>query len=193
MLAEQVLIDSLSFYGDTLVVVCYHVAQTYSTPEAEEREAFYATSEPTPYVIFDGTDVVWEQSPSAYKDVYTQHINAARSVTPYFNLFINSATADLDNGIIDLRIIAADTLPEDEMVAFVAIMEDSLPAAYGTFNHVLQSLFEFDINLAYPDTLDTTIIFTHGIPVNNMRTVIFVQNMDTKEVMQAIISTFEEE
>ena len=48
------------------------------------------------------------------------------------------------------------------------------------------------MDLVYPDTLDTTIIFNHSIPVEYMRAVIFIQNMDNKKVMHAITRDFEE-
>ncbi len=114
-------------------------------------------------------------------------------MTPYFNLYINNATASPTTGSINLRIVTADTIPDDEIVAFVSILEDSLPGWYGTFYHVCRSLLQFPINLTYPDSLDTTITFSHNILVDKMNTVVFVQDMDTKEVMQAIIEKFEEE
>ena len=120
-----------------------------------------------PYVIFDGT--------------------------PYFNLYINDATASPSTGSIDLTIITADTIPEDEIVAYVAILQDSLPGAYTTFMYLCQELYSFSVELTYPDTLDTIITFSHTIPVNDMKTVVFIQDIDTKEVMQSIISPFQEE
>ncbi len=162
----------------------------YSTPEAEERWAFY-DSVIIPSVVFDGTEKVFVAYPP-FEDIYEDYIDLARGVTPYFNLYINGVTADSTTGSINLRIVTADTIPDDEIVAFVSILEDSLPGSYGTFCHVCRSLFQFPVTLTYPDTLDTTIIFSHNIRVDKMSTVVFVQDMDTKEVMQAIIEKFEE-
>ncbi len=187
------MIDSLSFYEDTLAVVCYHVGHTYQTAEALDRQVFYDTNLVIPYTIFDGTDVVWEMSPSNYVSVFQTHIEVARSTTPHFNLYINSASASPTTGTIDLRIVAADTIPDDVIVAFVSILEDSLlgidlPGAI--YYHVCRSLYQFPLDLAYPDSLDTTITFSHSIPPDKMKTVIFIQDMDTKEVMQTIIRDF---
>lgn len=187
---ERSLIDSLSYLGDTLAVICYHVYLPYSTPEAEERWAFY-DSVIIPSVVFDGTDSVHLEDPQA--GIYEQHINMARGVTPYFNLYISNATASPTTGSINLRIVTADTIPDDSIVAFVSILEDSLPGTWGTFYHVCRSLFQFPVTLTYPDTLDTTITFSHNILVDKMNTVVFIQDIDTKEVMQAIIEKFEEE
>lgn len=191
MSAEQALIDSLATYGDTLAVICYHIHDIYSTQEAEERWAFY-DSVIIPSVVFDGTEDVFVEFPP-FEEIYRDYVDLARGVTPYFNLYINNATASPTTGSINLRIVTADTIPDDEIVAFVSILEDSLPGTYGMFYHVCRSLFQFPVTLAYPDTLDTTITFSHNILVDKMNTVVFVQDMDTKEVMQAIIEKFEEE
>jgi len=191
MLAEQALIDSLAYFGDTLAVLCYHVHGTYQTVEAGERHLFYG--EPIiPTTVFDGTDQVFVENPP-FTTIFENHIRAALSVTPYFNLYITEATASLDSGRFNLKIVTADTIPDDEIVAFVAITEDSLPGVYDIFNHACRFLFQFPVDLVYPDSLDTTITFDHRIPVNRMKTIVFIQDMDTKEVMQSIIREFEEE
>lgn len=188
---ERSLIDSLSYLGDTLAVICYHVHFRYSTPEAEERWAFY-DSVIIPSVVFDGTENVFVAYPP-FEEIYEDYIDLARGVTPNFNLYISNATASPTTGSINLRIVTADTIPDDSIVAFVSILEDSLPGTYGTFYHVCRSLFQFPVTLTYPDSLDTTITFSHNIRVDKMNTVVFIQDIDTKEVMQAIIKKFEEE
>ena len=188
---ERSLIDSLSYLGDTLAVICYHVHFEYSTPEAEERWAFY-DSVIIPSVVFDGTEKVFVEFPP-FEEIYRDYIDLARGVTPYFNLYISNATASPDTGSINLRIVTADTIPDDEIVAFVSILEDSLPGSYGTFYHVCRYLYQFPVTLTYPDSFDTTIIFSHNIRVDKMSTVVFIQDMDTKEVLQAIIEKFEEQ
>ena len=174
-----------------MAVICYHVHQTFMAPEAVERHQFY--EEPLiPTVIFDGTDAVFEPDPSP--DIYEQHIRAAQSVTPYFNLSMD-LTASQTTGSINLKIVTADTIPDDEIIGFITILEDSLrgeiPPFY-TFDRICRDMFQFPVDLVYPDSLDTTITFSHSIPTNTMRAVLFIQDLDTKEVMQAIIQKFEE-
>ncbi len=158
------------------------------------RHQFYG--EPIiPTAVFDGTDSVFIELPP-FLETYTQHINFARGFAPYFNISIKAATASLTTGTIDLRIATADTIPEGEIVAFITVLEDSLPGVLEpsyTFNHVLRKMLQFPVDLIYPDSLDTTIVFTHDIPVDKMKTVIFIQELNSKEVMQAIIRPFEEE
>jgi hypothetical protein len=143
-------------------------------------------------VFFDGPDVVWDPNPGEYDSLFAARVEIARTATPYFNLYINNAAASPSTGSIDLTIVTADTIPDDEIIAYVAILQDSLSGAYTTFMYICQELYFFPVELTYPDTLDTIITFSHAIPVNDMKTVVFVQDIDTKEVMQSIISPFEE-
>ncbi len=193
MLAEQALLDTLSVeLGDTLAVICYHVHMTYESTAAQERHLFY--DEPIiPTVVFDGTTQVFLEFPP-FTEVYRQVIDIARGSPPYFTLYISDANASQTVGSFNLRIVTADTIPDtDDIVTFITILEDSLPGSYGTFNHVCRDQFHFPVNLVYPDSLDTTIVFQHAIPVDKMKTVVFIQNVETEEVMQTIISSFEEE
>jgi len=189
-----VLIDTLGTdYEDTLVVISYHPYNTYQNPVAVAREAFYNTGLPPPYVIFDGTIVAWEQNPADYDSVFRHAIEVARTVIPYFNLYINNATASPSTGNLGFTIITADTIPEGEIIAYVAILQDSLPGSYITFQKVCQELYAFPLELTFPDTLDTALTFAHTIPVDKMSAVIFVQDTLSKEVMQSIGSSFQEE
>lgn len=144
-----------------------------------------------PTSIFDGTDEVFESNPDLYFTTYDQHIVAAKADTPLYNLEL-TATASANTGNLQLKIVTADTIPDDLILAFVAISQDSVHGMIKDFNYVCQQLDNFPVDLVYPDSLDTTIIFNHAIPVNQMRAVVFIQDMDTKEVLHAIASEFEE-
>jgi len=179
-------------------VVCYHIHKTYEISEARDRETFYdvPSSITIPYVIFDGTAVVWEGNPNNYDSVYTVYVEAARSETPYYNLYIDSALVGPSTGRLNLKIVAVDTIPDDEIAVYINVLEDSLPdtGIPGVFlYHICRQQFSFPLEIAYPDTFDTTITFSHSSQSDKMKTVIFIQDIDTKEVMQSIISPFEEE
>lgn len=144
-----------------------------------------------PTSIFDGTDEVFEPNPDLYFETYSQHIVAAKADTPLYNLEL-TATATTNTGSLQLKIITADTIPDNQILAFVAISQDSVHGLLKEFNYVCLQLENFAVDLVYPDTLDTTIIFNHAIPVDQMRAVVFIQDMDTKAVLSAIASEFEE-
>jgi hypothetical protein len=174
-------------------VISYHPHLTYQNPSAVARETFYSTGLTVPYVIFDGTIVVWEANPANYDSVFRQSVEVARTTAPYFNLEITSATADTSVGRIDFMIIATDTIPESDLAANVAVLQDSLPGAYTTFYRVCQQLYTLPIEIAYPDTIDTFIVFSHTIPVEYMSAVLFVQDTLSKQIMQTTRCDFPEE
>ena len=144
-----------------------------------------------PTSIFDGTDEVFEPNPDLYFETYSQHIVAAKADTPLYNLEL-TATATANTGNLQLMIVTADTIPDNQILAFVAISQDSMHGLIKEFNYVCLHLENFALDLVYPDTLDTTIIFNHAIPVDQMRAIVFIQDMDTKEVLSAIAGEFEE-
>lgn len=174
------------------MVVSYHIAGQYMIPKAQEREEFYNTGYVPPFIVFDGTDAVWEQSPPNYDSVYKQHYEIARVEQPYFNLYIDSAITQPSQGSFKLKIVTADTIPEGEIKAFIAITEDSLPGAYTTFYRVCRSLYEFPIALTYPDSVTQHFEFNHNIPVSKLRATVFIQNPTTKAIMQSITTRFVE-
>lgn len=174
------------------MVVCYHISGQYMIPEAQEQKDFYNTGFAPPFVVFDGTDAIWDQSPPNYDSVYKQHYKIARIKQPYFNLSIDSAITQPSQGSFNLKIVTADTIPEGEIKAFIAITQDSLHEAYTTLYWVCRALYEFPLILTYPDSITQHFEFNHNIPASKLRATVFIQNMTTKEVMQAITTKFEE-
>ena len=143
--------------------------------------------------MFDGTDEVFESNPDAYFTTFNDHIQAAKTDTPQYNLEL-TATATPSAGNLALKIVTADTIPTATIIAHIAICQDSIHGfILPFFDYVCQQLHSFPIDLVYPDSLDTTIVFNHSIPVERMWAVVFVQNMATKKIMHAITKQFEEE
>lgn len=179
----------MGLYEDSLAVIAYN--HTFSDPAAFQPRFVYYGLPLYPTSIFDGTDEVFEPNPDLYFTTYSQHIVAAKADTPSYNLEL-AATTTVNTGNLQLKIVTADSIPDDLILTFVAISQDSMHGLLGNFNYVCQQLDSFPLNLVHPDTLDTTIIFSHAIPVDQMRAVVFIQNMDTKKVLSAIASEFEE-
>lgn len=176
-------------YGDSIAIVSYN--HTYCDPAVfSERDSLYGTPI-WPTAIFDGTDQVFEQDPSAFITTYTSYITAAKADTPRYNLDL-TATATANAGDLQIMIITTDTIPAGQMLVFAAICQDSVRGFLKDFNYVCEELYRFPIELSYPDTLDTAITFNHTMPIDKMRAVVFVQNMDTKEIMHSATKQFEE-
>lgn len=185
MAAERTLIDSLAYLGDTLIIVAYHVAQTYVTPESQERYAFYdSTLYEEPFVVFNGRHLVQEESPSNYAAAFKQAAGIARTDPEYYRLVIDSVQVDSAQGSFYLTIEATFTIPSAEIACFVAVLEDSLPGAYNhTFYNVCRALYEFPIDVAYQDTFDTIITFYHSIPQDYLKVAVFIQDLDSLGIM----------
>ncbi|MEO0092576.1 MAG: hypothetical protein ABIK61_07695 [candidate division WOR-3 bacterium] len=180
-----------------MVVISYN--HSFTPIEIDTiRKAFYSI--PLPPIIpdasvcFDGAGPYVVDSPgfppeSTYYQVYAQHIISAKSQPPAYNLSLNgSATSNTGN--LNLKILPADTLIRSSVFAFVAICEDSVSGMTKDFNYVIRKLFSFPVNLVYPDSLDTVITFQHSLPQNKMTGVLFLQDMNTKKVLQAIKTKF---
>ncbi|MBE0432544.1 hypothetical protein IBX73_03650 [candidate division WOR-3 bacterium] len=134
---------------------------------------------------------MFEPDPSAFFATYNAHITAAKADTPRYNLEL-AATATTTAGDVQIRVVTTDTIPAGQMLAYVAICQDSVRGFLKDFNYVIQQFYSFPIDLAYPDTLDTAITFNHALPVDKMRAVFFIQNMNTKKVMHSATMQFEE-
>lgn len=182
-------------YGDSLAIISYN--HTYSNPVvSSERSSFY-DGPVWPTAIFDGTDEVFEQNTSAFITTYNAHIYAAKADTPIYYFELTAAATEL-TGEVQITFATIDTMPEGQMFAFVAICQDSVRGNVKDFNYVCEELYSFPLDLvAVPDTVDTayfdtTITFNHMMPIDKMRAVVFVQNMDTKKIMHSATKHFEE-
>ncbi len=176
-----------------MVIVSYN--HTFDTPENITRRQWYLGQIfSPPKLIIDGFEVPIDipsyPPDSSYYTTYNQYIVAAKSNVSGYNLNLDG-TATSSSGNLHIKIVPADTLHRDSVNAFVAVCEDSvLGDLGGRFNYVCRHFYAFPVNLTYPDSLDTIINFTHTIPVDKMTGVLFVQDMNTKKVLQAIKSKF---
>jgi hypothetical protein len=152
---------------------------------AQERHEFYGSGIVEPFVIFNGTNIVIEESPSDYVSSYIQAVEIGRTDPTFFDIEIDSITADSMNGGFFLRIITTFTVPNRDITAYIAVLEDSLHGAFTTFYSVCDTLYNFPLEIAYPDTFDTTIVFEHSIEPDKLSAVFFIQDMDSLNVYAA--------
>ncbi|MEO0074652.1 MAG: hypothetical protein ABIK31_00885 [candidate division WOR-3 bacterium] len=178
-------------YGDSIVIVSYNHSVQPELPQIQERMNYYNILA-YPTVVFDGTDVVFENNPNAYDTVFNQHYIVAKSIVPSYNLELTGSVT-VNSGQLHLKIGAADTIRHDSVYAFIAICEDSIRGDLGgTFNFVVRQLTTIPINVSYPDSLDTIINFNHNIAPPKMRGVVFLQDRQSKKILQAIKTKFVE-
>lgn len=181
----------MAIYGDSLAVISYNSTFTPYTIDSARGVYYAVTPADHPTVVFDGTDRVFESNQNMYDTVFNQHIIAAKADTPLFNLTF-SASSSVDSTYLQIKIVTADTIPDDLVSAFVVITEDSIHGMTKHFNYVCEQMQNFDVSLVYPDSLDTTIIFTPAIPSSRRHVVLFVQDMDSKKILCAAATDIEE-
>jgi hypothetical protein len=172
-----------------LAIISYN--RTFSPAEIDTVRSNVYQNPVVPTLVVDGTDKVFESNINAYESTFTSHIRVAQSITPIFNLHLE-AQATTTIGDLEIKIVAADTVPNDTILAFVAVCQDSIHGLAKDFNYVCQKLYSFPVYLSYTDSLDTIINFIHSMPVNKMTGVLFVQDINTKKVLQAIKTKFTE-
>ncbi len=192
ILAEKALTDSLVKYQDTMVVVFYHINGTYSNEYSTQREMYYSTGLSTPYVIFDGVNVVWEPNPGLYHEVYERQFLAARDTLPYFTLEVEGNASSVGS-TMNIRAIALQNIHPGDIQIFAAILEDSLLSNYGYHNRVCRFIIEIakKTGITYPDTINTHVSFKHNISLDKMSAAVFIQNTSTKQIMQSAIVRFQ--
>lgn len=172
-----------------MVVISYN--HGFDIPANEPRRAFY-NNPIYPTVVFDGTDVVFEPNPDAYDSVFAGHIRFAKSSAPAYNLMLSGSVTQ-SNAIVNIKITPVDTIHHESTYAFLAVCEDSLRGILSSsffYNYVIQQLYSFPISLFLTDSLDTTITFTHTIAPVNLRTVLFVQQLSSQKILQAVEKRF---
>jgi hypothetical protein len=110
-----------------------------------------------------------------------------------FNISIENPITSATQGSFDLELVPTDTLPEDELHAFIAICEDSLHGAFTTFMHVCRDMQDIVLDVVYPDTVHESIVFSHSIEAHKLSAVVFIQDVETKEILQSAMTRFQEE
>lgn len=155
---------------------------------ANLREHFYQVGFDHPSLWADGI-----KAPGDDSTAFVGTINTARSVPPKFNITL-TAQATASDGSIELNVITVDSFmtadsfqTADSIYAFIAVCQDSVHGNQKDFNYICRRLYFFPIAVPYPDTLDTTISFTHSFPVDKLHAVSFIQTLvnTSKTVYQA--------
>jgi hypothetical protein len=159
----------------------------------ESRGNYYGIAQgEEPVLEIDGTYEIHVENPSGYYSAYNDNIQYAKGAAPIFNLYADAYIDSTDStiGNVYLRIVTTDTLPPDSITACIVICQDSVDGAYKNFNYICKQFYSFPINLVFPDSTDTTITFTHSLLASKLKAVAFAQDVNTKEILQAITTKF---
>lgn len=191
-------LDSLvKEFKDSVVVIAYHrrvAGDTLSPEYVEEWRGLYYESGGEPAVVFDGGEVVRTPGPEYNYETFRNYILGAKGVLPKAQLAI-SAEIDSATGKITVSAWGVDSTPQDTLLLFVVITEDSirecLPGATDSFfNNVMRAMLPSPrgkpVRILRADTLTTEIDFQPQPfwNFNRLSAVAFIQEPGTKKVLQ---------
>lgn len=197
--AEEAL-DSLSReFGDSLAVIIYHrrmLGDTLSPPGVIVREGFYQIST-SPIVVFDGTNKIQTSDPSLDYPTYKTQIMGCRSKKSPFRLRLNANQTGNTVNLV-LHIIAIDSLQNSDLrIFFIAYEDDVVFIQAGApdtiFDYVVRKMIPDEngipLNIQQNDSTVQTAQFnlSDHWHADKMGLVAFIQDMTTKEVLQAMV------
>lgn len=197
--AEHAL-DSLSQeYGDSLAVIAYHRRQlgdTLSPAYVAVRESLYQITT-SPAVVFDGLELVQTEDPNANYGVYRGWIVSERNRTPGLRLHIDVSADSLMINLM-LHVVTLDSIETGDYRYFFAVYEDSIyfaqsGAPESTFAYVMREIVPdangASIDLPYPDSsvYEESVVPKSSWDVNKLGVVAFVQEMSSRDVLQAVV------
>uniref|UniRef100_A0A7C6ED85 Uncharacterized protein n=1 Tax=candidate division WOR-3 bacterium TaxID=2052148 RepID=A0A7C6ED85_UNCW3 len=188
-------------FGDSLVVLSYHAQDydTFNNPLSKARARLYNPGI-EPVCFFDGSGPVSVQDPDSFYARYQDQILGARSQTTSLRLEL-----EFDTKInIKINVIPTESLPDPaNLRLFVVVYEKVAPYLSGFPPFDTMHAF-FVVRKFLPDTLGLNLSFLN-FP-NSFDTVFttqlenwdstqigvasFVQNIQTKKVLQAVKKIF---
>lgn len=193
-------LDSLSEeYKDSLAVISYHrrlLGDTLSPAYVAVRESLYQI-DVSPTVVFDGVHVVQTEDPSQNYSTYQGYIIERKTVAPNLRLYLET-TLISSSVNLKLHIVAIDSIENGDYHLFFAVYEDRVyfaqsGAPESTFSYVMRKMvpdaYGAPITVAYPDSFVEEVDFDIEATWNHEKlgVVAFLQDMETKEVLQAVV------
>ncbi len=194
-------LDSLSKeYGDSLAVVAYHhrfFLDTLSPEYIAVRETLYQiTAQPT--VVFDGVNTVLTEDPDQDYTIYKGWIVTERNRAPPLRLHLETTlTASLLE--MTVHVVVIDSIQPGDFHLFYVLYEDSVyfshvAATDSIFNFVVREMIPNEqgasIFLTYPDSsvYQESVTLESTWNVEKLGVVVFVQDMSTLDVLQAVVA-----
>jgi len=197
--AEDALDSLFTEFKDSLAVIIYHrrvLGDTLSPAYIAVRESLYQiTASPT--VVFDGIYNVQTEDPEQDYSTYKSCIINERNKEPKLKLQLE--TNLIGNSVnLNLQVIVVDSILASDYRLFFALYEDSVyfkqtGAPDSIFNFVVRKMIPDEkgipVGLNYPDSIVKEVDFNLQDSWNRDRlgVVAFIQDMETKEVLQAIV------
>ena len=189
-----------------MVVISYHasVTDTFANSDGKARHQFYnITEEPTSYFSGGGKISPVEcPNPDSYYVRFQDNILGARSRATSLTMEFDTATTKIDTNQINIgiNITPTESLPDRaNLRLFVVIYEDSAfyHSSFPPFDSmhslfvvrkILPDTLGLNLTVAFPNSFDTTLTNPLGSwDKDQIGIAAFVQNIQTKEVLQAVV------
>lgn len=185
-------LDSLKQeYADTLAVITWHIGDEFEVPEALARDAWYRTSS-YPTARIDGlTELRGAFAPTNYF-YYKQHIK--QRVPDPSNFEISVVLSEIDKNTLNVKatveMLHGNT--NENLAAFIVLTESNLLLSGNEKqNDVVRTVFPnattgqpIDFSIQNSFTWDTPVVMEEDFVIENCQFVVFLQNMDTREIYQ---------
>lgn len=189
--AEEAIHRLVSEYGDSLAVLIYHMrilGDTLSPEDVQARAEWYGVGEKAPIAFFDGVERLTgaESEEAAYKN-YKDIVVTRRMISSPIEMTIDAwfTTTDIQ---IDLEILPISPL-FGNLKLWLVLFEDSVPFENSLYDFVVRWIEGVDFSLSGADTLQTTFKLQNQWGSGALGAVAFVQNDNTKEVLQARVKS----
>jgi hypothetical protein len=196
------LMGFLGTQADKVAVISYHVywwqGSIFYQNEADhtQRTDFY-DNPGTPRAFFDGQEVYSGPSFSTIDEATLSEFSNSSTYNIVLKESISGSSAN-----IDIAVTPSSNVNSNDIKIFAVVIEenqsyDEAPGVNGEtdFHYVMRDIIVdnqgvgFSSLLAHSTThINTTYDFPTGVNINGLRTIVFVQNVETKEVLQAFIA-----
>ncbi len=174
-----------------LAVVHYHPTiggDPFGTTETRARGDWYECWAELPQIYFDGVVNLQHSFEATYND-YKAVVDSRLSVAANLKLDLDAAI-DGDSLRVSVDITPVGQLSGDSVVCHVAVWEDNLdfsaPNGQTHFRYTVRGMLPpWDVTLVGPENRDWGMALDPLWKTADLGVVAFVQNMTTKEVLQA--------
>ena len=196
------LMSFLEEQADKVAVISYHVywwqGSIYYQNEADhtERTEFY-DNPGTPRAFFDGQTVYSGPSFSTISETTLNDFTNSSIYNIVLNESISSGSAN-----IEIEVTPSSNVNSNDIKIFAVVIEENqsystAPGVNGEtdFHYVMRDILVDNQGIGFSSLLansttniNTSYDFPTGVNVNGFRTIVFVQNVATKEILQAFIA-----
>ncbi|MEO0072175.1 MAG: Omp28-related outer membrane protein [candidate division WOR-3 bacterium] len=196
--AAQALDSLAKEYADSVIVIAYHrrISQdTLSPIYVENRREFYYNTGAEPVVFFDGNGPVRTENPSMNYNTYKGYIQLARSRPAPLKILLTTQVVN-DSAVVNAKLIPTGLINSNNLRVLFVVTEDRIRfslsgATDSIFNNVMRAMLPTETGISYIPQIGETTNFEIKFPIHpswdraNLKVVVFVQNFNTKEIIQS--------